>query len=235
MPLIDNIQSALKVYYPNNPQGTPEQKLSAEQDTLRVLVGVLGVLLPIILVAGLSFVSGYNKPLASISHYFYTRVSSAFIITMSLLAVFLIVYKGKQIWDFILSTTAGVAALLVVFFPTTNLSPDCRHKDFLYSITYIDPDKIWSNFHFTSAAIFLICLAAMSIWRFPQNSSSDEIPKPLDKFMYRLCGIIILLAMAILALAAMGFCSMRQILNILTAVHFGWRQLRYGLLVTLGC
>ena len=38
--------------------------------------------------------------------------------TLSILAIFLIIYKGKALIDLFISLIAGIAALLVVFFPT---------------------------------------------------------------------------------------------------------------------
>ncbi len=94
----------------------------SEQKTLRILVGLLGVLLPIFLYGFLLIATGHTSPLDSISHYFYTRVSSVFIIIVSLLAVFLLVYKGKASIDFYLSSIAGIFALLLLLFPTDNIS-----------------------------------------------------------------------------------------------------------------
>ncbi|WP_298351779.1 hypothetical protein [Runella sp.] len=204
MPLYQQLKQQFNAGFPSNPKTNPETKVSAEQDTLRIVVGILGVLLPIVLWISLAIVSCYTKPLESISHYFYTRVSSVFVITMSLLAVFLIIYKGKRRRDFLLSLIAGIAALLAVFFPTTNLAPRCCHPDYLYSITYIDPEKIWETFHFASAGVFLGCLAIMSIWRFPAKDSSDEHPIKRDRVLYVVCGIIMLVAMLIIFLGSNG-------------------------------
>src|SRR5688500_1097995 len=77
------------------------------QKTLRKLVGVLGVLLPVVLYLFLLFDTGKLNPLDSISHYYMTRVSSIFVIVVSLLAIFLLVYKGKSLADFYLSAAAG--------------------------------------------------------------------------------------------------------------------------------
>ncbi|MFN8349729.1 MAG: hypothetical protein U0X91_32310 [Spirosomataceae bacterium] len=202
MSLYHRWQRAFDAEFPARPNSEPEKKVSAEQDTLRIIVGLLGIALPIVLWAGLAGVSGYTQPLESISHYFYTRVSSIFVITMSLLAVVLIVYKGKRRRDFVLSLAAGLAALSVVFFPTTNLSPKCCADDFQYVITYIDPKKIKATLHFVSAGIFLGSLAVMSIWRFPAKDSSDEHPNQRDRILYVVCGVVMLVAMLIIFLGS---------------------------------
>jgi hypothetical protein len=87
------------------------------------------IALPVLLYVFLRLDTGYARPLESISHYYFTRVSGIFVIVVSLLAIFLIIYKGNHPVDFILSTLAGACALLLVLFPTSNidlLSPSCR-------------------------------------------------------------------------------------------------------------
>ncbi|MGM9508794.1 hypothetical protein ACS5NO_13750 [Larkinella sp. GY13] len=203
MPLLNNLKSALTLEYKDD-VNQPEKPVAADQNTLRIVIGLLGVSLPVILLFGLYGFSGHAKPLESISHYFYTRISSAFIITLGLLAVVLMVYKGKKPIDFFLSLIAGIFALCVVIFPTSNLSPECHHADFLYSITYIEPAQIYGEFHFFSAGVFLVALAVMSFFRFPEDDSSDEKPSVRDKVLYRTCGIIMVLALLGIGLGKLG-------------------------------
>nr|WP_295922403.1 hypothetical protein [uncultured Dyadobacter sp.] len=203
MALLQNLAAAVTPEYNSNPQDS-EKETVAEQDTLRIVVGILGVLLPVILWAGLWGVSGYKCPLESISHYYYTRVNTAFSVTIGILAIVLFVYKGNRPADFILSALAGFFALCVIFFPTTNLAPECFHRDYPYSVTYINPDDIYSTFHFISAGIFLFCLAMMSLFRFPKDDSSNEKPNKRDKFLYRFCGVAMLLAMLVIFMGNYG-------------------------------
>ncbi|RAJ89862.1 hypothetical protein LX87_05657 [Larkinella arboricola] len=203
MPLLNNLKTALTPEYQSD-ASQPEKPIATNQDSLRIVIGLLGISLPLILLFGLYGFSGHARPLESISHYFYTRISSAFIITLGLLAIILMVYKGKKPIDFVLSFIAGIFALCVVIFPTSNLAPECHHADFLYSITFIEPDHIYSGFHFFSAAVFLVSLALMSFFRFPQDDSSDEKPGMLDKTLYRTCGIIMILALLTIALGKLG-------------------------------
>lgn len=62
--------------------------------TLRKTIGILVMALPLLFFIFLYFDAGLNQPLESISHYYYTRVSVIFAITVSVLAIFLIIYKG---------------------------------------------------------------------------------------------------------------------------------------------
>ncbi|AEE51585.1 hypothetical protein [Haliscomenobacter hydrossis] len=68
--------------------------------TLRRWIGILGMALPWLLYLFLYVDTRFGSPLPSISHYYFTRVSSVFVLILSVLAVFLFIYKGKEPIDF---------------------------------------------------------------------------------------------------------------------------------------
>ena len=197
MGLYTNLKAALT---PDSTDNKNEPS-TADQDTLKILIGLLGISLPFILWGGLFLYDHHpSKPLESISHYYYTRMSSAFVVTVSLLAIILIFYKGKTRYDAWLSSIAGVFAFFVVLLPTTNLATKCNDENYLYAVTYITDtanNAIRSKFHFISAGIFLSCLAAISFFRFPKTDTSPEFVKHsrLYKFIYKACGIIMVIAL----------------------------------------
>jgi hypothetical protein len=170
--------------------------------TLRKLIGILGMAMPLLLTIFLFVDSGLNTPLESISHYYYTRVGSIFTIILSVLAIFLIVYKGKSLIDFIFSSVAGVFALFVVLFPTSNITDQCGDSSKNYVVTILRKSDLRVNFHYISAGIFLLCLAYMSIFLF---TKSDKLPsergskKILRNRVYRICGVLMVLAVVIIA------------------------------------
>lgn len=173
----------------------------SEQKSLRIIIGILGISLPALLYGFLRLNTHYTLPLESISHYYYTRVSSIFVIVVSMLAIFLLVYKGKETIDFIFSSIAGIFALCVTLFPTSNISIKCLDPDKLYSVTILRQNPLRENFHYLSAAIFLSCLAYMSLFLF---TKSDKLPaertkgKKLRNKIYRICGVMMVLAMAVI-------------------------------------
>lgn len=170
--------------------------------TLRKLIGILGMSMPLLLTIFLYVDSGFTTPLESISHYFYTRVGSIFTIILSLLAIFLIVYKGKSLIDFILSSIAGVFALFVVLFPTSNITDQCGDISKIYAVTILRKSDVRVNFHFISAGIFLLCLAYMSIFLFTKSDKSPSergSRKILRNRVYRICGALMVLAVVIIA------------------------------------
>jgi hypothetical protein len=199
MALLNNIQQALAPDMTDN----NNKPTTLEQDTLKVLVGLLGVSLPFILWFGIyaynDHPAGY-APLQSISHYYYTRMSSWFVVTLSLLAVILIVYRGKSFQDVWLSTVAGLCALLVVLLPTSNLVQTCGDSEHLYSVTYIPPTSatdLRTKIHFISAGLFLSCLAVISLWRFPKTDTSPQFAKnqTFYTWVYRACGVVMLVSL----------------------------------------
>ncbi len=175
----------------------------SSQDSLRKLVGILGMLLPVLLFTFLFVDSGVATPLPSISHYYYTRVGSIFIIVVSLLAIFLLVYKGEAPVDFYISSLAGIFALVLILFPTSNISDICCDTAKKYSVTVLKKSDFRVNLHYISAAIFLLSLAYMSLFLF---TKSDKIPsqRPRDKKIrnriFRTCGVIMALAVLVIFL-----------------------------------
>jgi hypothetical protein len=174
----------------------------SNQNTLRTLIGVLGMLLPLMLYLVLVIDTPWYYPIESISHYYYTRAAGVFVIVLSLLAIFLIIYKGKDPLDFWLSAIAGVFALCVVLFPTSNLSADSLpDKEHTYSVTLMKVSKFREYFHYVSAGIFLLCLAIMCFFVFTLSDKSKEgrgRPKRRRNRVYRVCAVIMVLAICVI-------------------------------------
>ncbi|WP_200911865.1 hypothetical protein [Pedobacter sp. Hv1] len=200
----DRLTKALKIDY------TEEENIwLTNSATLRRLIGILGMALPLLLWWFLSITSHYNIVLESISHYYYTRAGSIFTIIISLMAIFLIVYKGKDPVDFYLSFAAGIFALCVLLFPTSNITETCCQTNFEYSVTFIQPSKFRHNFHYISAGIFLGCLAYMSLFIFTRSSikkiKDRGRTKNISNGIYICCGIMMLIAMSIIFSGFLGW------------------------------
>jgi hypothetical protein len=169
--------------------------------TLRKIIGVLGMAMPLLLFILLYFDNGLQHPLESISHYYYTRVGSIFVITLSLLAFFLIVYKGKEPIDFYISLFAGVFALLVVLFPTNNITDICGDVTKKYAVTILPKSDFRMYFHYTVAGLFFLCLSYMSFFLFTKSDKSPSkrgLKKRIRNRIYRTCGILTVLVILIL-------------------------------------
>ena len=128
---------------------------------MRVFVGVLGILLPLMLV----FVdwAGYDAspfPRDSLSAYYYSGMRDVFIWILSSTGVFLITYKIAE-WnlDNATSIAAGIAAVLIPQFPTG------RPSHPVVALTPLQDaigETAAKTVHFTAAAIFLVALAVLS-------------------------------------------------------------------------
>lgn len=172
--------------------------------TLRKLIGILGMSLPLLLWLFLGIASNHYSVLESISHYYYTRAGSVFTIIVSLLAIFLFVYKGREPIDFYLSGIAGLFALCVLLFPTGNLVPELGDTSRPYATTYIAPaanSDFRETFHYISAAIFLLSLAFMSLLLFTRSRVSLKQRgrnKHIRNWIYVGCGIIMIVAILVI-------------------------------------
>ncbi|WBU89268.1 hypothetical protein [Cellulophaga omnivescoria] len=171
--------------------------------TLRRLIGVLGIALPILLFAFLWITAEHASALESISHYYFTRANPIFIIVVSIMAIFLMVYKGREPIDFYMSFIAGVFAILLLLFPTDNIAITCCDADAAYSVTYIQ-DNVWRvRFHYIAAAIFLLSLNYMSLFVFTKsNKPKTELTKEKKQrnAIYKITGTIMFCALLVIML-----------------------------------
>ena len=169
--------------------------------TLRKLIGILGMALPLLLFLFLYIDNGMTHPLPSISHYYYTRVSSIFVGILSILGIFLIIYKGKEPIDFFVSVGAGLFVLCVVCFPTGNITTICQDPDKLFSVTILRASAFREGFHYASAGIFLGCLTYMSLFLFTKSDKSPSkrgSKKKIRNRIYRICGVLMIIAILVI-------------------------------------
>jgi hypothetical protein len=179
----------------------PSSPWLTSQRTLRRLIGVLGIALPLLLILVVYIDAGYYYPLDSISHYYYTRANSIFIIVVSLLAIFLLIYKGFSLRDFLLSSAAGICALLLILFPTSSITDVCYDIEKKYSITIIAASNGRIILHYVSAAIFLSSLATISIFSFTKvnpDLKKKTTKKKIRNGIYIGCGIVMICALLVI-------------------------------------
>ncbi len=173
--------------------------LSQTQDTLRNTIGILGILLPILIYAVLLIDSDHSRPLESISHYFLTRAGSVFVIVISLLSFFLLIYKGNREIDFWISTIAGLSALIVILFPTGNISHSECEKSHTLVMSVVKNSAVREKVHLIAAALFLGSLAYMSFFLFPHPKNGDRIQKKkLRNSIYKTCAVFMVVFLAIM-------------------------------------
>lgn len=198
------------------PKDMTRQRLEAEANRfedalhrLRKAIGLIGFLLPTMLLIGVLFPSVTMQ--TSISHFFFTPMREVFVIALSGVGVFLIAYHGhapepgEWLTDFNVSTTAGVTALIVATVPTLCDVASCYVPLTLFD-GWIGNETLQGALHFGAAGVFLSALATMCIWLF---TKTDDPTPPEDKRrrnrLYRICGWIIFAMVALLFVFKMIF------------------------------
>lgn len=128
---------------------------------MRIVVGVLGVALPVMLVLGDDRLGGEPVPRDSLSAYYYSGVRELFVGTLAAIAVFLVCYRvAERTWDNGLSLLAGGAVLAVAVFPTG--AP--ASVDELTPVQNTFGEQLVQTIHFTAAGVFIASLGAISFF-----------------------------------------------------------------------
>jgi hypothetical protein len=146
----------------------------------RQLIGYMGLILPALLwlIAGWRPTEGLQpwKPLPSISAYYYTGAVAAFAGILVALALFLFSYRGYdnayRRSDRIAAIIAGVAAVLVAFFPTGAPSD-------LEALSWWTP--LIGRIHYCSAVVLFGAFIFFSLFLFRKSKVKRGEPLPRDK------------------------------------------------------
>ncbi len=175
--------------------------------TLRRIIGILGMSLPLLLWLFLYLTTAQIEVLESISHYYYTRSDGPFLIIIGIMAIFLIIFKGPDLIDFILSSLAGICAFLLLLFPTQTFVSSLPNDLYSYSNTILPINESRELFHYITAGIFLSSLALMSIFLFTKSDCKKRDRTPMKRFrnrIYIVCGIVMILSLALIPLGSNG-------------------------------
>ena len=140
---------------------------------LRLTVGVIAVLLPVLVVVIVAFRE--NAVLASLSDSYYHRyANSIFIGAMFAFAAFLFSYEFST-WENVLGNLGALAAALVAVFPTP---PDAPTRE----------QTVGGYIHFSSATVFFVVLAVFCyVW-------SRDPAQGEPRRSYRVSSVLIVLA-----------------------------------------
>lgn len=163
---------------------------------LRVLIGVFGFALPILLLLVDEVLTPGDAPVRdSLSAYYYSAARENFVGTLSAIGVFLVTYKiGERSLDNSLSWIAGLAAMAVAFFPTARKgdAPLTPLQEQLGEV-------MWTSWiHYGAAAVFIVSLGFVC-WQFGrrEGEETEQRGKRSPEFWrryHRACAIVIWLA-----------------------------------------
>ncbi|MDX1396390.1 MAG: DUF998 domain-containing protein [Gemmatimonadota bacterium] len=158
--------------------GHPREQPLVSYLTLRRVVGLLGIGLPVVL-AVLGFaLCGCDEIRPSISDYYGLRTRDVFVGVLFTIAWFLFTYRGYDARDDLAGNLACILALAVALFPSTAAG--------------------WERtVHFVSAAGFFLVLACFSLFLFTRSGADPTPMKLVRNRLYRTCGWIIVGAIAL--------------------------------------
>jgi hypothetical protein len=145
--------------------------------TLRRVVGLLGVVLPVVLAVWGFALCGCIRLQPSISDYYALRTRDAFVGILFTIAWFLFTYRGYALIDDVAGNFACVFALAVALFPNTGT-------------------PVERVVHFSSALALFLVLAFFSLFLFTRSEGAPTSRKRMRNAVYRACGIVILLSIA---------------------------------------
>jgi hypothetical protein len=169
---------------------------------IRTVVGVLGIVLPLIFLIGEFFIRGSVHVRGSISAYYHTSMRDIFVAGLCVIGFLLATYMSGQTntLDFWFSLAAGVAVLGVVFFPTLRPglledTPKCGTTPMPEGCSTVQQllgEDLVAGIHYTCAVVFILSLARIA-FLFARREKEFE-HNTTKSILQKLCGWAIILA-----------------------------------------
>lgn len=152
---------------------------------MRQALGILGMILaPSVLIVGFLFGRGMNPEgwYCSISATYYSNAGLIFTGLMYATGVFLISYKGYDLWDEVICSLSGIFGLILASCPVKIDSS----ADFIGVFGL--PKDVSNVVHCISALLFFISLAVNIVVNFTKGDSGEK--KNIRNRIYWICGIL---------------------------------------------
>ena len=144
---------------------------------LRKAIGIIGILLPFVLMLGNHLYFDGDVVLPSISMYYHSQMRDVFVGGLIAMAAFMFFYSGYSKWDRYAGMLAGALTMGIVFFPTS-----------------VSATSGGGKIHGIFAVLLFLELASISIFRFPRKRPGVE-KRATDTFQV-FCGLVMLSSMA---------------------------------------
>jgi hypothetical protein len=132
--------------------------------TMRRAIGILGITLPLILLAGSFMFGSCNEVQGSISTYYHTNMRNIFVGFNCAVALFLFAYRGHDWKDNLVGYLGCIFVLGVAFLPCTISTPD---QPCLVPASVQNP--LVGMLHDLSALLYFIILIVYSLLLFPKT------------------------------------------------------------------
>jgi len=177
---------------------------------LKRALGVMGILLPFVLMIGGALFGGYDVQ-KSVSHYYHTNMQDMLVGVLAAVSIFLVTYSGYGFIDSIVTTLTGVAGTGVILFP----SPTDPMVPLAPVGIFQVPQEVSGTPHLICAGAFFFLLAVNSLFLFTVTDPQKWGPKKLLRnVVYIVCGVVMLACLAtllIIVLAAPDFLASTRI------------------------
>ncbi len=155
--------------------------------TLRRATGLIGILLPAVLITGNQLVFSAPLPL-SLSDYYYTHMRNVLVGALIVLGVFMLCYVGYDEWDRWITNGAGLFLIGIAFFPTA--------------------PGVAGDIHYAVAGVAFILLSVMAV-RFTKTAPGRQptARKRARNRVYVISAITMLGSQAVLGVLHLAFSS----------------------------
>ena len=164
---------------PQNPSSAPQDPKTISYLTMRRIVGILGIALPLLTTIGYMVFDRHELCLlTSISAYYYTALGAVFVGTLCMIALFLIAYKGYNAMEDITFNVAAALSLSIALFP---LNIDCNTTSCLpchYALTIL-PHPFCGIIHTIAAGALFFILGYISVFFFTKTKHQNPSPEKL--------------------------------------------------------
>lgn len=162
---------------------TDKGRMERQNSRFRQIVGWLGISLPFVVYGVLLASGGPARPLESLSHYYHTWAQVPFVLIVGFMGLYLLLYKGEEGLDFMLSSFAGLGAFVLVWAPT---GPICSPEPVRWIITQNTGSCLLESLHFGGAGVFLACLSFILFFFFPRFGQVSA----RHKWFYKSCAVV---------------------------------------------
>jgi hypothetical protein len=183
--------------HPTDPRNPNPELYARSYLLIRMIVGIIGILLPIALIVGEAFfLRGGVHVRGSLSAYYHTSMRDLFVaslcVTGFLLATYMAGQSNSEFWS---SFVAGVAVIGVAFFPTqrphlSEAAPRCGSTPMPEGCSPIQQrfgENAVAVIHFTCSAVFILSLAFICLYIFAYRERKYKQNAAMAAVMYT-CG-----------------------------------------------
>ncbi len=172
-----------------------ERRLIISYLTLRKLIGILGMLLPVACLFIGSWLP-HEELKDSISAYYYSSMRDGLVGLLIGVSMFLLTYRGYDWRDKLVVIASGIAGLGIAVFPCGNPANSLD----VVGLFRLEPN-VTGYFHYGSTVIFFILLAVNSCFLFTLGPKEERTgSKKIRNAIYIICGIVIFASLATLGI-----------------------------------